>query len=428
MKAPGAHARRGAALLPGASADTPFVPAGPPGVDGAGPVRRSGAGAPGAVVLDEVRALLVAGGGVPGPARVAAALRATGRVLGDEELLAVVSTLQAELNGAGPLQPLLSAPGVSDVLVNSPDSVWIDCGRGLVRAAVRFADEASVRRLAQRMAAQAGRRLDDSVPWVDARLPDGTRLHAVLPPVAVAGTTISLRVPARRSFTLTDLVDAGSLPAAGARLLTGLVRARCSFVVSGGTGTGKTTLLSCLLGTADPNERIVVVEDSRELDPAHPHVVHLESRPANVEGQGAVGMQQLVRQALRMRPDRVVVGEVRGAEVTELLAAMNTGHEGGCGTVHANSAADVPARMEALAGVGGLARDAAHSQLASALEAVVHLVRLRDGSRRVAEVHVVARGSDGWVHTVPAVIFGASGVARGPGTRRLDDLLARGGP
>lgn len=440
MRAPGAHARRGVTALagPGGSAGSTRVPGPPPGpwessragapIGGAPIGGDAAADLPSAEVLDEVRALLVAGGGLPGPARVAAALRATGRVLGDAELLAVVSTLQAELSGAGPLQPLLSAPGVSDVLVNSPDSVWVDCGRGLVRAAVRFADEASVRRLAQRMAAQAGRRLDDSVPWVDARLPDGTRLHAVLPPVAVAGTTISLRVPARRTFTLGDLVEAGSLPAAGASLLTGLIRSRCSFVVSGGTGTGKTTLLSCLLATADPAERIVVVEDSRELDPPHPHVVHLESRPANVEGQGAVGMQQLVRQALRMRPDRVVVGEVRGAEVTEMLAAMNTGHEGGCGTVHANSAADVPARIEALAGVGGLARDAAHSQLASALEAVVHLVRRRDGARRVADVHVLERGSDGWVHTLPAAVFGAAGVERGPGAARLDDLLARGGP
>ena len=422
---PGAHARR-PATPDRTAAVRPRAPADPPS-----PVRAEARPGPGTgvppAVLEQVRALLARDGGVPGPARVAAALRATGRVLGDAEVLAVVTALQAELTGAGPLQALLGEVGVSDVLVNGPDSVWADRGGGLARVPVRFADEAAVRRLAQRLAAQAGRRLDDAAPWVDARLPDGTRLHAVLPPIAVAGTTISLRVPARRAFGLDDLVVSGFLPAAGARLVTALVTARCSFVVSGGTGTGKTTLLSCLLGLVDPAERIVLVEDAPELDPRHPHVVHLAARPANVEGEGAVGLGQLVRQALRMRPDRLVVGEVRGAEVADMLAAMNTGHEGGCGTVHANSAADVPARVEALAGTAGLGRDAAHSQLASALDLVVHLVRDRAGVRRLGQVHIVERGLDGWVRTVPAVEFRGPDLVRGPGAPRLDRLLARDG-
>jgi pilus assembly protein CpaF len=188
-----------------------------------------------------------------------------------------------------------------------------------------------------------------------------------------------------------------------------MVSARLAFLVSGGTGTGKTTLLSALLSLVDPHQRLVVVEDASELRPDHPHVVSLEARPANVEGAGEVSMQVLVRQALRMRPDRLVVGEVRGAEVTDLLAAMNTGHEGGCGTVHANSAADVPARVEALAMAAGLPRAAAHSQLASALDAVVHLARGRDGRRRLAEVAVLVRGGTGLVEARTALSFDRQG-------------------
>ena len=377
-------------------------------------------------VLDEVRAELIRRGGFPGASEVAAAVRATGRVRGDREVLALVVTLQAELTGAGPLQPLLAEVGVTDVLVNAPDRVWWDRGRGLELTAVRFADEHAVRRLAQRLAAQAGRRLDDASPWVDARLPDGARLHAILPPVAVAGTTISLRLPPRRTFTLAELVAAGSFPAGGASLLRRLVRSGAGFLLSGGTGSGKTTLLSCLLGEVAHAHRIVIIEDSRELTPVHPHVVSLQGRPANVEGAGGVSLADLVRQALRMRPDRVVVGEVRGGEVVDLLAAMNTGHEGGCGTVHANSAADVPARIEALAGAAGLARMAAHSQLAAALDVVVHLVR-EGPQRRVGEVHVVERTDSGVAVTVPAVTFRADGsMVPGPGADRLHGLLTRG--
>lgn len=382
-------------------------------------------GAAGSAVLDEVRTELVRRGGLPGAAEVAAAVRATGRVRGDREVLALVVALQAELTGAGPLQPLLAETGVTDVLVNAPDRVWVDRGRGLELTAVTFPDEQAVRRLAQRLAAQAGRRLDDASPWVDARLPDGARLHAVLPPVAVAGTAISLRVPPRRTFTLAELVAAGSFPAAGAALLRRLVRSGAGFLLSGGTGSGKTTLLSCLLGEVPAAHRIVVIEDSRELAPTHPHVVSLQARPPNVEGAGGVSLADLVRQALRMRPDRVVVGEVRGGEVVDLLAAMNTGHEGGCGTVHANSAADVPARIEALAGSAGLGRTAAHSQLAAALDVVVHLVR-EGTQRRVGEVHVVDRADSGLAVTVPAVTFGADGsITPGAGVDRLHDLLTR---
>uniref|UniRef100_UPI0035D7CECE TadA family conjugal transfer-associated ATPase n=1 Tax=Bacillus thuringiensis TaxID=1428 RepID=UPI0035D7CECE len=232
-----------------------------------------------------------------------------------------------------------------------------------------------VNHLASHICVAAGRRLDDASPWTDARLPDGTRMHAVLPPVSVGSTCLSLRVVRPRAFSLTELVAAGPVPPGGDRVLGALVEARVSSLISGGTGAGKTTLLSSLLGAVGERERIVLAEDSAELRPDHPHVVRLESRPANQEGAGRVTLRDLVRQALRMRPDRLVVGEVRGAEVTELLAALNTGHEGGCGTVHANAAEHVPARLEALGTAAGLDRTALHSQLAAALSVVVHLVR-----------------------------------------------------
>ena len=237
-------------------------------------------------------------------------------------------------------------------------------------------------------------------------------MHAVLPPISGQGTCISLRVPRRRVFTLDDLAEVGMVPSAGVDILAGLVARREAFLVTGGTGSGKTTLLNTLLSAVDPGERLVVVEDSAELQPAHPHVVRLEARPANTEGSGAVTVRDLVRQALRMRPDRVVVGEVRGGEVVDLLSALNTGHEGGCGTVHANSAADVPARLESLALPAGMTRAGLHAQVAAGLRAVVHLVR--DPARRVAGIAVLRAGPDGLVSAVPAVVFRDGRTLRGP--------------
>ncbi|MFE9885973.1 TadA family conjugal transfer-associated ATPase [Streptomyces scopuliridis] len=374
-------------------------------------------------LLDAVRQRLAESGADPTPARVAAALRAQGRLLGDTEVLGAAAELRCELVGTGPLEPLLDDPSVTDVLVSAPDRVWVDRGGGLELTAVCFADAASVRRLAQRLAAVAGRRLDDARPWVDARLPDGTRMHAVLPPVAVGSTCLSLRVVRPKAFSLTELTAAGTVPPGGERVLRALIEARLSFLISGGTGTGKTTLLSTLLSLVGERERIVLAEDSAELRPDHPHVVRLEGRPANQEGAGLVTLRDLVRQALRMRPDRLVVGEVRGHEVTELLAALNTGHEGGCGTVHANTAADVPARLEALGTAAGLDRAALHSQLAAALSVVIHLVRDRDGRRRIAEMHVLERDGAGLVVPVPALRWGAGGFAYDRGWPRLLALI-----
>ncbi|WP_240967534.1 TadA family conjugal transfer-associated ATPase [Streptomyces composti] len=374
-------------------------------------------------LLDEVRRRLAESGAEPTPARVAQALREQGTVLGDAEILRAAERLRSELVGSGPLEPLLADPAVTDVLVSAPDRVWVDRGRGLELTGVRFPDAPAVRRLAQRLAAVAGRRLDDARPWVDARLPDGTRLHAVLPPVAVGSACLSLRVVRPRAFTLDELTAAGTVPPAGDRVLRALMDARLSFLVSGGTGSGKTTLLSALLGLVGPDERIVLAEDSAELRPDHPHVVRLETRPANQEGAGLVTLEDLVRQALRMRPDRLVVGEVRGSEVVHLLAALNTGHEGGTCTVHANAAADVPARLEALGTAAGLDRLALHSQLAAAVSVVLHLVRDRSGRRRIAEVHVLERDPSGLVRTVPALRWGAGGFLQEPGWERLRWLL-----
>ncbi len=375
-------------------------------------------------VVDRVRERLADRPGELSPHRVAEALRAAGRPVGDATVLAVYEALRRDVLGAGPLEPLLRLPGVTDVLVNGPGQVYVDRGAGLEATGVRFADEESVRRLAQRLAASAGRRLDDAAPFADLRLPDGSRCHAVLAPVSRPGTTISLRVPPSRAFTLDELVAARTLTPRGAELLRALVAARVAFLVTGGTGSGKTTLLAALLSLVDPSERLVVVEDASELRPDHPHVVALEGRPANVEGVGAIELRTLVRQALRMRPDRLVVGEVRGAEVVDLLAALNTGHDGGCGTVHANSAVDVPARLEALALAAGLDRAATHSQLASGVAAVVHLARGRDGVRRLAEVAVPRRGGDGLVAMVPAVSIAADGHLReGAGAAELAEVL-----
>ncbi len=326
---------------------------------------------------------------------------------------------------AGPIAGLLRDPDVTDVLVNGPHEVWADRGDGLVREPLAFESDDDVRRLAVRLASTAGRRLDAGSPFVDARLAGGIRLHAVLPPVAASGVHLSLRVHRTNRLDVGALVDVGSLHPAIHDVLQALVAARLAFVISGGAGTGKTTLLGALLGRADPAERILVVEDTAELKIDHPHVVRLSARPPNVEGAGEITLRDLVRQALRMRPDRVVVGEVRGAEILDMLLAANTGHDGCVTTLHANGVADVPARVEALAMLSGVPRAAAHSLLASALRVAVHLQRTRDGRRRVGQLAVLERDGD-LVRAVPALAWdgGSAPVELGPGIGPLRDLLA----
>ncbi len=359
----------------------------------------------------------------PSRASVALAVRADGPMRSGAAVLATAQAVRDELVGAGPLESLLREPGVTDLLVNGPDDVWVDRGGGLQRTGIRIAGERELRRLAVRLAAAAGRRLDDASPCADLRLPDGVRLHAVLPPISPGHTCLSFRVPTRRALTLDDWTRDGSIPAAGAAALRQLVAARLSFVVTGGTGSGKTTLLATLLGLVDPAERIVLVEDSAELRPDHPHVVRLEARPANAEGAGAIGLRALVREALRMRPDRLVVGEVRGGECVDLLAALNVGHDGGAGTLHANSPIDVPARVEALCTAGGLSREAAHSQLSAGLRVIVHLTR-DQGRRRLHSVAVLRRCDSGLVDVAPALRVVGDEIVDDIGRRELDRLLA----
>ena len=378
-----------------------------------------------AELLDRVRDRLAAEPGDLSPARVATALRAeAGGVLGDTDLLVALRHLQTELTGAGPLESLLADPTVTDVLVTAPDRVWVDCGSGLALTSVTFPDEAAVRRLAQRLALFAGRRLDDAQMWVDGRLPGhgefGVRLHAVLAPVAQGGTCLSLRVLRPATQGLDALVERGAVHPDAHRLLRRIVSGRVAFLVVGGTGAGKTTMLAALLGAVAPGERIVCVEDAAELVPDHPHVVRLVARAPNVEGVGEVTVRDLVRQALRMRPDRIVVGEVRGAEVVDLLTALNTGHDGGAGTVHANSPDEVPARLEALAALGGLDRAALHSQLAAAVQVILHVHRAPDGTRRLVEIGVVERDPVAGILVVPAWTY-AGGT--GSGSERLERIL-----
>lgn len=362
--------------------------------------------------------------------RVAAADAVT---LGTDGVAAAQATLASEVLGLGPLQRWVQAEAVTDVLVNGDGRVWVDRGEGLELTSSRAMDASEARRLAVRLAGLAGRRLDESQPWVDGLLPGGVRLHAVLPPLVEGGAHLSLRVPRVRADGLAALRTLGMFDEEMERLLRRLVHRRVSFVVTGGTGSGKTTLLAALLGEVAPEERIIVVEDVRELAVVHPHVVRLQGRGANVEGQGAVDLVDLVRQALRMRPDRLVVGEVRGPEVREMLAALNTGHEGSCGTLHANAAADVPARFEALGALAQLSRQAVQSQLASAVRVVVHVDRrpvggqspgVRGARRRVTSVSLLRR-EHGEVRCLPA--FDAHGETVGPAGAELSTLLQRPG-
>ncbi|MFP5252090.1 MAG: TadA family conjugal transfer-associated ATPase [Actinomycetes bacterium] len=287
----------------------------------------------------------------------------------------------------GELAPLVAEAAVTDVFVTG-GQVWVDRGRGAEAAALRLEPERA-RALAVALVAAGGRHVDEATPCVDVRLHDGIRVHAVLPPVAVAGAQLSIRLPRVRSLTLAELDAAGAFALVPLAEVRALVARRANVLVSGAGGSGKTTLLGAMLSEAGAGERIVTIEDVAELRSRHPHVVALEARQSNAEGAGAIGLEQLVREALRMRPDRLVLGECRGAEVRELLSALNTGHDGGAGTLHANSLDDVPARLEALGALAGLGPAALARQTVSAIDAVLHVERAAvAGSpvRRVAAI------------------------------------------
>ena len=310
--------------------------------------------------------------------------------------------------GLGPLEPLLSDPAVDEVMVNGPEAVYVERRGRIERTGVRFGSEAELMHAVERILAPLGRRVDEASPLCDARLADGSRVNVVIPPLSLSGPCLTVRRFRRQGFSLRELVAGGTLPAELAELLALCVAARASVLVSGGTGSGKTTTLNALSGAIPGEERIVTIEDAAELRLRQRHVVRLEARPPNLEGRGEITIRQLVVNALRMRPDRIVVGEVRGAEALDMLQALNTGHDGSLTTVHANSPADALRRVETLAlmaGVG-LPHAAVRDQVASAIEVVVHQARLPDGSRVVESVTEVVR------------------VAGGAGTR---ELWARGG-
>ncbi len=284
----------------------------------------------------------------------------------------------------GVLEPLVRDDSVTDVFVNPDGAVWVDRGAGVEPVPGVLVPPGEARDLAGRLIAAGDRHVDEATPSMDVRLGDGIRVHAVLPPLSPGGAVLSIRLPRSRPFSLDELEAAGCFADVGADRIRELIAHRANLLITGAGGSGKTTLLAALLSAAPPHERIVVVEDVAELRIVHPHVVALEARQANLDGAGAIGLDRLVRESLRMRPDRLVVGECRGAELRELLGALNTGHDGGAGTLHANSLADVPARLEALGSLAGMSVDAVARQSVSAFDAVIHVERDAAGGRSIA--------------------------------------------
>ncbi|MET3901980.1 TadA family conjugal transfer-associated ATPase [Paenarthrobacter sp. 4246] len=380
------------------------------------------------LLLETVRESVLAGNGPVTPSTVAAAVQASGRLLGTAGALEAAESINAELNGLGPLQQLAQNPAVTDIFVNGPNSVWLDRGQGLERSSVHFDTEQQIRSLASRLVSAGGRRLDDGSPCVDVRLNGGYRVHAVLSPISTTGTLLSIRIRRENVFTLPELRESGMFSEQCEWVLRAIMSQRLSFLISGATGSGKTTLLSTLLGLCHPTERLVLIEDAAELNPVHPHVVTLESRHGNLEGGGALDLGELVRQALRMRPDRLIVGECRGAEVRELLTALNTGHTGGGGTIHANAAEAVPARLVALGALAGLNAEAVRLQVSSALDVVIHVDRTPTG-RKVASIGVLTDTSEGQ-KVVSALHWHPTGMTCGPAwpalARRLRPSLPTG--
>jgi pilus assembly protein CpaF len=302
---------------------------------------------------------------------------------------------QTQTSGLGILESLLDNSNITDILVNGHKEVWIDQGQGLEKTKLTFLNEESVRSLAQKLALSTGRRLDQSQPYVDAQLTKTIRLHAVLTPIASPGTFISLRIHRPKTMLLTELVINKTLTTPQKNFLTEMIKNKKSFVICGGTGSGKTTLLNSLLSDVGKSQRILIIEDSREINPQHPHVLSLEGRPVNIEGMGLITMKDLIKQSLRMRADRLIIGEVRGAEVIDWLSALNTGHTGSAGTIHANSIHEVITRFECLGLMAGLSKEAIHSQLKTALDYVIHIERNADGKRRVRAIGEFLTDSSG---------------------------------
>jgi pilus assembly protein CpaF len=303
----------------------------------------------------------------------------------------LVNEVHHELFGLGPLEPLLADPTVSDILVNSFSSIYIERRGKLERTAISFRDDEHLMRVIERIVSAVGRRIDEAQPMVDARLPDGSRVNAIIPPLAIDGPVLSIRRFGTNPLKMRSLIENGALTKEVAILFEMCVRARLNVIISGGTGAGKTTLLNALSAYIPADERIVTIEDSAELQLQQPHVVRLETRPPNIEGKGEVSQRDLVKNALRMRPDRIVIGEVRGSEAIDMLQAMNTGHDGSLTTIHANSPRDALVRLETMIQMTGmrLSDRAMRQQIASAVDAVIQVARLTDGTRRITSISEV---------------------------------------
>ena len=290
--------------------------------------------------------------------------------------------------GYGPLEPLLARDDIADIMVNGADTTYIEVNGKIERTNIRFRDNAQLMNICQRIVSQVGRRVDESSPICDARLLDGSRVNVIAPPLAIDGPTLTIRKFKKDKLKLQDLVNFGSISPPGAEILRIIGNARCNVLISGGTGSGKTTLLNCLTGFIEPGERVITCEDSAELQLQQPHVVRLETRPPNIEGSGEVTMRDLVKNCLRMRPERIIVGEVRGPEAFDLLQAMNTGHDGSMGTLHANSPREALSRVESMITMGGFSLPAKtiREMIVGSIDIVVQAMRLRDGSRKIINV------------------------------------------
>ena len=311
--------------------------------------------------------------------------------LNESERRVIIQAIQDEMLGLGPIEPLLSDPTVSDILVNGPFQVYAERRGKIVHTDVQFDNEAHLLRVIDRIVSRIGRRVDEMSPMVDARLPDGSRVNAVIAPLAMDGALLSIRRFAVVPFTVQDLIRMGALTAGMAELIKGLVRARLNVLVSGGTGSGKTTLLNVMSASIPVDERIITIEDAAELQLQQPHVVRLETRPPNIEGKGEISQRDLLRNSLRMRPDRIIMGEVRGAEVLDMLQAMNTGHDGSMTTIHANSPRDALTRLEHMLGMAGLKAEsrALRQQIGAALSVVIQVSRLSDGQRKITSLQEI---------------------------------------
>jgi pilus assembly protein CpaF len=359
--------------------------------------------------------------------------------LSRQEREQLAQEVQHETFGLGPVEPLMRDPSVSDILVNGARTVYVERRGKLERTDLAFRDDTHLLQVIERIVSRVGRRVDESSPMVDARLPDGSRVNAIIPPLALDGPVLSIRKFAADPYRMPDLLEFGTLTPALAEVLTAAVRARLNILISGGTGAGKTTLLNVLSNAIPNDQRIVTIEDSAELQLQQDHVVRLEVRPPNIEGVGEITQRQLVRNALRMRPDRIIVGEIRGPEVLDMLQAMNTGHDGSLCTVHSNSTRDALARMETMILMAGVSLPvrAMREYVSSALDLIVHLARLSDGTRRILRVTEVAGMEGDVVTTQDIFVFEQQGVDeegrvegfhRATGVRpRFAERLARAG-